>query len=136
VLPWLVSPSPQNWICWKESEVNSIARRTWTKQAAEFLAAHYVAGQGILTPSASDDLAGIFCRARIPLRETINVGTEPAWMANTARPDLIHQQAWAIYQQDDGVARALSKHRSPYVLAKAIDVKGASEVAILHRTGQ
>jgi hypothetical protein len=135
VLPWLLRPSKQNWICWKESQVNSDSRRAWTKASANYLQDHYIEGQGILTPSASGDLAGIFCRARIPLKETINVGNGPEWMANTARPDLIHQQLWAVEQQDDDLYRDLSKERSPYAPANEITVKGAATVVILRRGG-
>jgi hypothetical protein len=135
VLPWLLQPSRENWICWKESQVNSDSRRAWTKAAAGYLQEHYVEGHGILTPSASGDLAGIFCRARIPLRETINVGNGPAWLANTARPDLIHQQLWAVVQEGDTLAHALSKKGSPYGTAQVITVKGAPPVVILRRGG-
>ena len=27
---WLAYPRMENWICWKESQVNSEARRAWT----------------------------------------------------------------------------------------------------------
>ena len=36
--PWLAHPRPEAWITWKESQVNSVARRAWTRQAADFLA--------------------------------------------------------------------------------------------------
>jgi hypothetical protein len=133
LLPWLLQPSRQNWICWKESQVNSESRRAWTNAAAEFLTAHYVVGQGILTPSASGDLAGILCRARIPLRETINVGNGPIWMANTARPDLIHQQLWATEQQGDSLSKDLAKPGSPYELRREITIEGVPKVVILRR---
>jgi hypothetical protein len=133
ILPWLIRPSQENWICWKESQVNSDSRRAWTRAAANYLQAHYVAGQGILTPSASGDLAGILCRARIPLRETINVGSGPEWIANTARPDLIHQQLWVVEQEGDALAHDLAKSGSPYSLVEMINVKGAPKVLFLRR---
>ncbi len=132
VLPWLLWPSQQNWICWKESQVNSEARRAWMQAGADFFRTHYVAGTGILTPSASDDLSGIYCRARIPLRETINVGNGPVWMANTARPLLIHQALWAVDQQNDALSRALNG--SPYQTMQEVKVTGAPIVSILKRT--
>lgn len=133
VLPWLFWPSSQNWICWKESQVNSDSRRAWTKSAADFLGQHYVAGAGILTPSASDDVSGIYCRARIPLRETINIGNGPTWMANTARPDLIHQQLWVVEQQSDTLSRDIAKPGSPYKIVREISVKDTTPVEILRR---
>jgi hypothetical protein len=134
VLPWLVQPSKEHWICWKEAEVNSESRRVWTNTAADFMAHNYVVGQGILIPSASGDLAGILCRARIPLRETINVGNGPLWMANSARPDLIHQQMWALTEEGDSLLRLLSKANSPYAIERDLTIKGASKLEILRRT--
>ena len=32
-------------VCWKESSVNSVARRAWTEQAAAYLASHYQPGR-------------------------------------------------------------------------------------------
>jgi hypothetical protein len=133
ILPWLLKPSQENWICWKESEVNSVSRRAWTEAGAEFLNARYVMGQGILTPSASGDVAGIFCLARIPLSQTINIGNGPTWIANTARPDLVHQQLWAVDQADDPLSRALARHSSPYLVRREIRVNGAPDLQILER---
>ncbi|MBV9679063.1 MAG: hypothetical protein JO185_22190, partial [Acidobacteriaceae bacterium] len=56
-LPWLLTPSRENWICWKESEVNSVARRVWTATATDYLEAHYRAGQGIIAPFS--DVTGV-----------------------------------------------------------------------------
>ena len=134
VLPWLLWPSKENWICWKESQVNSDSRRAWTEAGAEYLVSQYKEGQGILTPSASGDLAGIFCRARIPLRETINIGNGPEWLANTRRPDLIHQQLWAIAQEGDPLAHDVSRQGSPYRAAEVITVKDAPALIILRRS--
>jgi hypothetical protein len=133
VLPWIVRPSQENWICWKESLVNSNSRRAWTQAAAEFMRANYAAGQGILTPSASGDLAGIFCRASIPLKETLNIGNGPAWLLTTTRPDLMHPELWAIGQEGDSVSKALSGSASPYRLAEELKEKDASTVQIFRR---
>ncbi len=134
VAPWLLPPSQENWICWKESQVNSVSRRAWTKAGVDFLRDHYRPGEGILTPSASGDIAGIFCRAGIPLRETINMGNGPAWLANTCRPDLIHQALWTVAQAGDPVAKALGANRSlVYGVTEGIQVKGAPELEIYRR---
>ena len=37
--PWLIHPRPDAWITWKESQVNSEARRAWTREAAAYLGA-------------------------------------------------------------------------------------------------
>ena len=133
VLPWVVRPSQENWICWKESQVNSNSRRAWTQAGAEFMRAHYATGQGILTPSASGDLASIFCRARSPLKETLNIGNGPAWLLTTTRPDLMHSELWAVAQEGDSVSKPLSKPESPYRLAAEVKVKDAPTVQIFRR---
>jgi hypothetical protein len=94
VLPWVLHPSHQSWICWKESQYNSESRRFWTAQAARFLESSYRSGDGILF--LHGDVSGIFCRARIPLSETLNPGNGPAWLVNKTRPDLVRTCKWAI----------------------------------------
>ncbi len=112
VVPWLSRPSPQSWICWKESQVNSVDRRAWTAAAAHFLEAHYRTGQGILT--STGDVTGIYCRAQIHLAQTLNIGNGPTWFLATQRPDLYHSNAWVIRQDGDPLSRALTHRRSPY----------------------
>jgi hypothetical protein len=133
--PWVIQPSKQNWICWKESEVNSVSRRAWTAAGAEFFGRHYQPSQGILTESGTGDVSGIFCRASIPLRETLHIGNGPAWMANTARPDLLHQELWAVAQAGDPVAKALAAPGSAYRVFDEIRVPGAPVLNIYQRTG-
>ena len=128
---WVWHASPENWICWKESEVNSVSRRAWTSAAANFLTQHYRPGEGILT--GTGDLPGIFCRAGMPFRETLNIGNGPAWIAATSRPDLVHRERWALVQANDFVWRALQRGESPYRLVRKIDVKGAPALEIYKR---
>jgi hypothetical protein len=112
ITPWLVHPSPEKWICWKESEVNSVDRRAWTASAATFLNNHYLPGQGILT--SAGDVSGIYCRNQIHLSETINIGNGSMWFAATRRPDLFHPMKWAVLQDDDGLAKSLAQTSTPY----------------------
>jgi hypothetical protein len=132
-LPWLWRPSPENWICWKESQVNSESRRAWTRAGANFLQAHYRPGQGILT--GYGDVPGIFCRAGLPLRETLNIGNGPDWFAATSRPDLFHPNLWAIAQAGDFVSKVLQHTpASAYRLVESIPVAGAPNLEIYRRT--
>jgi hypothetical protein len=134
VAPWLLRPSAENWICWKESQYNSVSRRAWTAAAVEFLTANYHAGQGILTFSGTGDVAGIFCRARIPLSETLHIGNGPAWLANVSRPDLLHQELWVVAQAGDLVSAAMSRTQSPgYQMMEEIQIKDAPVLQILRR---
>jgi hypothetical protein len=134
ISPWLLNPSNENWICWKESQVNSDSRRAWTAAGAQFFTANYRPGQGILAFSGTGDVAGIFCRARIPISETLNIGNGPAWIANISRPDLVHQETWAVAQEGDFVSKAIARARLPvYKLMRVIQVKDAPALQIYKR---
>ena len=132
-LPWLAFPSQNNWICWKESQVNSIDRRAWTEVAARYLLTRYQTGQGILT--STGDVGGIYCRAGIHLSETLNIGNGPAWMAAIKRPDLYHPNTWAVYQRGDLLYNALgSSRRTPYRTVLEITTQNNPPLEISSRT--
>jgi len=133
--PWLLQPRPSDWITWKEAQVNSIARRTWTQSAASFLTASYRSGEGIVT--SFSELTGILRVAGIPLREALYNGDEPAWMAATARPDLFLHEEWALTIAGDPVATAVqtaSLRTGPhYHLVQTVKAKGAPVIEIYKR---
>ena len=133
--PWLVRPQPDEWICWKESQVNSEARRIWTREAARVLDHQYRRGVGIFT--SFGDLTGILREAGIPLRETLHDGNEPAWMGATTRPNLFLHEEWAIAISGDTVAtavqRATFKTGPRYHLERTIMLKGAPVIEIYKR---
>ncbi len=121
-------------ICWKESEVNSVARRAWTAEAAGFLTENYRSGDGILFPFG--DLTGVLREAGIPLRESVHEGNGPAWVAAIARPDFFLRQGWVLgFAGDDATTAALRADRRGrrYLLRKEIIVKGAPVVEIYQR---
>lgn len=130
-LPWLLHPAKENWICWKESQVNSISRRAWTADAVRFFERRYVLGSGIL--ASASDVTGIFCRAGLPLRETLNIGNGPAWFAATSRPDLVHRELWAVAQAGDELSRCLERNGSPFKTFQEITVKDAPVLRIYKR---
>ena len=133
--PWLADPHPEAWICWKESKVNSEARRAWTREAARFFTTQYELGQGIFV--SFGDLTGIFQQARIPLRETLHQGNVLAWISATSRPDLFLHQRWAVAIPGDEVAatveRAASHNGPRYHLVRTILVSGAPPVLIFRQ---
>ncbi len=135
IAPWLIRPQPDDWICWKESKLNSDARRAWTAEAAHVLADRYVHGAGIFT--SFGDLTGIFRQAGIPLREMLHDGNEPAWMAATTRPDLFLHEEWAVAISGDPVAtavqRATFKNGPRYRLEHIIMLKNAPVIEIYKR---
>ena len=105
--------------------MNSVARRAWTVAESNYLQAHYRTGQGI---SASfGDLTGIFCKARIPLREVLHEGNGPEWLAATTRPDLLHREKWVIAQENNNflIKPLPGGRQAPYKLIHEIQVKDA-----------
>jgi hypothetical protein len=123
-------------ICWKESLVNSQGRRSWTSQAAAYLASEYRTGDGILT--SLGDLAGIYREAGIPLRQTLNEFNRPLFLPTTRQPLLLLHEQWAVAMAGDPVASAverLSLQAGPkYELMKTIVEKGEPVIQIYRRT--
>ena len=121
-------------VCWKESTVNSTARRAWTQQAAVYLASHYQPGDGIIY--SFGDLAGVLREAGIPLREGLHQGNRPSWDAAVLRPDLFFHEEWALAIAGDKIAEAVAKTGArglQYELRKQIKVEGAPAVEIYRR---
>jgi hypothetical protein len=136
-VPWLLHPLPESCITWKESQVNSVARRAWTVEAAEFLHDHYRRGSGIFTTFG--DITGIYVRAGIPLRDTLTWDNWPQWPATVARPDLFLREEWAVVQGGDPVQTSINRTflRGPrYTLQKVIMVKDAPVIEIYRRDRQ
>jgi hypothetical protein len=138
VAVWVAYPHAESWICWKESQVNSEARRAWTKEAAEFLKPRYRTGAGVA--ASFGDLTGIFARAGIPLPETLHDGNNPHWMAVLGRPDLFLWEEWAVAISGDEISTAVQKLDKPnrrgphYHCVKIITVKGGPAIEIYQRS--
>ncbi len=135
-VPWLAYPRPDAWICWKESEVNSNARRAWTREAAQYLKAYYRPGDGVF--SSFSDVVGIYREAGIPLREVLHQGNEVAWDGAAARPDLLLHEGWAVAIAGDPVSSALQSRRGGrrYKCVKMVSIKDAPVIEIYRRTNE
>jgi hypothetical protein len=121
-------------ICWKESQVNSEARRVWTKQAAQYLAQYHEPGSGIAF--SFGDLAGVLREAGIPFRDALHDGNHPAWDVAMAKPEWLLREEWVLALSGDALATATlraDRQGVHYQLAKQIIVKGAPVVEIYHR---
>ena len=121
-------------LCWKESSVNSVARRAWTEQAASYLASHYQPGDGIIY--SFGDLTGVLRKAGIPLREGLHQGNRPSWDAAVLRPDLFFHEEWALAIAGDKIAEAVVRTGARglhYELRKRIKVEGAPAIEIYKR---
>jgi hypothetical protein len=132
--PWVAHPGAESWITWKESEVNSVARRTWTTEAAGFFKENYHKGDGIFF--SFGDLTGVLREAGIPLRESLYDGNNPHFAAAIARPDLFLWEGWALAVSGDQVSTALLKLGRAgvrYRCVKIVQVKGAPAIEIYRR---
>ncbi|MBL8295624.1 MAG: glycosyltransferase family 39 protein [Bryobacterales bacterium] len=136
VAPWLFPVNPDGWICWKESQVNSEARRQWTAQAADYIKQNWD-GRDILT--SFGDLAAIYQQAGIPLAKTVHEGNGVYWQAVHARPDLFLRSEWVVAIAGDSLSRTIWKTqaRGPkYRCVRIVAVKGAPVIEIYRRGSQ
>ncbi len=128
---WYMFGAPQDWICWKESDVNSRDRIAWTTAAADYLASHYGRGQDVL--AWFGDATGIFCKTQIPLAETIHEGNGAEWFLTINRPDILHRPEWVIARAGDQVAEAMSRDGRYYKAEQIIHVRNAPLLTIYRR---
>ncbi len=134
ISPWLAYPRMENWICWKESQVNSETRRAWTREGADYLRANYRRGEGIVT--SFGDQTAIYQQAGIPLRETYSECNGRAWktVMNAPQPPL--HQKWAVSISGDIVGHAIERLQRTgprYDRLKTITVKGGPVIDIYRR---
>jgi hypothetical protein len=134
IAPWVLDPRPESCITWKESQHNSVARRAWTKKAADFLVVGYHRGDGIIT--SFGDYTAIFREAGIPLRDTLTGDNGLAWQAAVLRPELFLWEQWAVVTGGDPVQTAINRarRRGPnFDLVRQIIVKRADVIEIYER---
>jgi len=134
VVPWLRSSWPESSICWKESQVNSEARRAWTRQGAAFMREHYRPGTGILMHFG--DLPAILREAGIPLRESLQQDNLADWSGALAKPSIFLHEEWAVAIAGDAVEGAMEKavREGPgYEVVKTIAVAGEPPIYIYRR---
>lgn len=134
ISPWIAYPHMDSWICFKESQVNSEARRAWTHQTANYLRANYRPGDRILT--SFSDLTNVYREAGIPFKATVNECDILIWEVRLKRPDLFLTENWVISISGDAVSQAMAKAhfgRYSYRCVKIVEVKGAAPIEIFRR---
>ena len=134
ITPWLAYPRMENWVCFKESEVNSLKRRAWSEGAAAYLQANYRPGDTILT--SFSDLTNIYRAAGIPFRATVNECNGLMWEARLRKPELFLQENWVVSISGDAVSQAMAKAhfgRYRYRCVKMVEVRGAPPIEIFRR---
>ena len=131
---WLFHPSHENWITWKESEQNSIARRAWTHAAAEYLKVHARPTDTFFTTFG--DITAIYREDGIHFKRTLTWDDFPEWYAAVNRPDLFLWEDWAVAQCGDAVDRAVQRAREvgvEYDLITEIKAPGGEPIEIYRR---
>lgn len=136
-LPWMLAQGPENWICWKESAQNSVARRQWLGEAATYMKRMYVPGSGILV--SFGDLTGVLQLAGIPLEEGLHEGNQPLFLGATLKPQFFFREEWALCHAGDDVARAMVRAKRagmPVAMVRQIRVGNATPVEIWRRRSE
>jgi len=136
-LPWLLHPTPERWITWKESQVNSEDRREWTRRTAAFLSPRYRRGEGVFTTFG--DPTGIYRTMGLPLHETLTWDNDPQWMVTLRRPDLFLWEEWAVCVAGDPVQRTIHRARRAGLFYKLVDtivVRDAPPIEIYRRSSR
>lgn len=108
--PWVFYPRMDNWLCWKEAQVNGGARQAWTRAASAYFKPRYRPRDGILL--SFGDPAGVLRESGIPLRESLHEGDGAMFRAAVARPDLFLWEEWAICVEGDRVSKAMARMRN------------------------
>ena len=133
---WAIHPSPDQWVTWKEAQVNSEGRRQWVHEAAEYLRPRYAPGSGLIT--SFGDLTAIYRELGIPLRQTFTGDNGLVWQATVTRPDLLLWQEWAVVMGGDPVQSGVNRggrYGIRYKLEKTIVVKNSPVIEIYRRIG-
>ena len=131
---WLFPLDHENWVTWKESEQNSLARRKWTHAAADYLTAHTKQTDTFFTTFG--DISGIYREAGIHFTRTLTWDDLPEWQAAVNRPDLFLWEDWVVAQCGDVVDEAVHRARTlgvHYDLATEISVPGSESIEIYRR---
>ena len=133
-LPWIAYPKMENWITWKESQVNSDARRAWTREAASFLRDGYITGRGIVAHFG--DQTAIFREAGIPIRQVVHDGDGLYFQAIVHHPETFLWQEWVVSIEGDplsGGMRVYTSKSPRYRRVKLVETKGAPNIEIWQR---
>jgi hypothetical protein len=133
LIPFVLHPGEHS-VTWNEADVNSRARRAWTRQAADYLRA--ASGPHETYFTSFGDLTPIFRTMGVPLRDTLTGDNDVEWAGAVARPDLFLHQDWAVAMGGDVVQTVVDRARlrgPRYELDRRITVKGAPAIEIYRR---
>ena len=129
IAPWAAYPRQDNWVVWKEAQVNSTARRLWTTGARDFLRNEYRLGDQMMV--SFGDLSGILRTTGIPFRDCYHEGNGLIFDATLARPDLFLRAKWVIARAGDRVSRMARSQKLECV--RIVEVPGQAALEIFRR---
>jgi hypothetical protein len=136
-VPWALHPGPDGWVCWKESDLNSRARRQWLGETATYLKRMYAPGSGILL--SFGDLTGVLQLSGIPLRDSLHEGNHPLFRGAANSPEYFFREEWALCHSGDDVARAMVRAQNSGIAVRKvreIRVGNALPVEIWRRSSE
>lgn len=129
----LLHPSEHS-ITWRESDVNSRARRQWIAQAALWLKPQIGPNETFLT--SFNDMTGIYRTLGIPLRNTLTGDNDVEFAMAMRNPQVFLHVDWAIVTGGDEVQGVLDRARRTgprYDLRQRITVKEEPALEIYKR---
>jgi Dolichyl-phosphate-mannose-protein mannosyltransferase len=131
-VPWLIRPTPENWIVFQEGNQNYRGHRELERAVEDYLRPRYARGAGVVTSFGAT--TAIFRELGIPLAETLTGDNGPVWAAANKGPDPFAHQAWAMVIAGDYAEKAV-KNAGCFSLEQTFKAKDAPEIHIYRRTG-
>jgi hypothetical protein len=121
-------------ITWRESDVNSRARREWTGQAAAWLGKQMGPNETFIT--SFNDMTAIYRILGIPLRRTLTGDNDAEFSMALSNPRVFLHADWAIVTGGDEIQSAIDRARRfgpRYELQQRVTVKGEPALEIYKR---
>ena len=129
VAPWLLHPSPERWITWKESQVNSHARRAANQTVYLYLRSVLTRSDNIATEF--NDLTEIYRRLGLPLKRTVSGDDGAHWLMALKRPDLFLRENYVVAFGGDPLDRAA--RQAGYTPALLVPLEENRVIRVYHR---
>jgi hypothetical protein len=124
-------------ITWRESDVNSRARRHWTGEAAQWLKAAMGPNETFIT--SFGDMTAAYRMAGVPLRNTLTGDNDVEFAMATSNPSVFLHTDWAVVTGGDLVQGVIDRARRDgpkYQLMRRVTVKGEPALEIYERVDE
>jgi hypothetical protein len=131
-VPWLIPPSPANWIVFEEGHKNYAGHRELERQVEDYLRPRYARGSGIVTEFGAT--TAIYRDLGIPLRETLTGDNGALWGAAQERTNPFPHQQWAVVIAGDYAEKAVLA-AGCFTLEQSFKVNDAPEIHVYRHIG-